>query len=261
MANKRFPADMADISADATKVLGVKPDGTVGLVSRPPGGETLQSAAERGSTLNTSLTFGGAGLKSIGWGGNSSSGAAYPLIYGSETDGYLVFNSKAGSPLYFNFDNTHAGSPVDMFAGKHVFDKNGNAFFSGSVSGTVFNPTSLRSKKREIEDFEGDALSKINSLKLHTYLFREFEQDLVKPAEIDGDKIVKPAEYLIREVDPTSQQVNVGVIIDEIDDDLIADQERGVLNLNNIVFLQARAIQQLSQKLVELTERLEALGA
>lgn len=30
MANKRFDADMADITTEATKVLGIKPDGTVG---------------------------------------------------------------------------------------------------------------------------------------------------------------------------------------------------------------------------------------
>jgi hypothetical protein len=74
-------------------------------------------------TDNLTFTFPSAGVKSIGWGGNTSAAAANPLIYSDSN--YLAINSKAGSRLYFNFDNTNASSLVDFFAGKVTISKDG----------------------------------------------------------------------------------------------------------------------------------------
>jgi hypothetical protein len=87
------------------------------------------------------LTFTGSGNKSIGWGGNTSAAAANPLIYSDFS--FLVLNSKAGSALYLNYDNTNAASTVDFFAGKVTIASTGAATFSSSVmaAGATFTGT------------------------------------------------------------------------------------------------------------------------
>ena len=84
------------------------------------------------ATFSGNITFSSAGSTSIGWGGNTSAAAAYPLIYSDNS--YLAINSKSGSRLYLNFDNTNASSLVDFFAGKATINKDGAATFSSSVT-------------------------------------------------------------------------------------------------------------------------------
>jgi hypothetical protein len=84
------------------------------------------------ATFSGNFTFTAGFNQSIGWGGNTSSAAANPLIYSN--DNYLALNSKAGSPLYLNFDNTNAASTINMFNGKFILTQGGAATFSGKTN-------------------------------------------------------------------------------------------------------------------------------
>lgn len=83
-------------------------------------------------TLNNNILFSSASETKIGWGGITTAGAPNPLIYSDNN--FLAINSKAGSRLYFNFDNTNASSFVDFFAGKVTIDKNGASTFASSIT-------------------------------------------------------------------------------------------------------------------------------
>lgn len=305
MGVKQFPADYADISAEGTKVMAAKPDGSPGYVTRPAAGETFQTVTARGGMTKENLTLGddtvsgnhilalaqnantyvvqsskiGTGGGSISlnpYSGNVGVGILTPLakldvvgISGSNT--LRLSKPSSGAPS-IEFTGTtksviiEAGEDYKIYVNGGMRQNiltNGNVVFSGSVSGTVFNPTSLRDRKRDIEDYNGDALADINSLQLHTYHFKEYESVEKTPAvyeDITDDEgnvtqsLVTAAEYEQIEKEDINQMLNVGVILDEVDNPLIADQERGCLNLNNIVFLQAKAIQQL-------LARIEALEA
>lgn len=90
-----------------------------------------------GGTLAGNLTLSSGSSKSIGWGGHTSAGAVYPLIYSDHS--FLALNSKIGGRLYFNFDNNDAGSLVDFFNGKLTVNKDGeltgtSAAFAGPLS-------------------------------------------------------------------------------------------------------------------------------
>jgi hypothetical protein len=83
----------------------------------------LQVTGTTNLTDNLTMTI-ASGTKSIGFGGNTIAAAANALIY-SDTN-YLVLNSKAGSPLYLNFDNANASSTINMFNGKFILTQAGN---------------------------------------------------------------------------------------------------------------------------------------
>jgi hypothetical protein len=89
--------------------------------------------------LTSNLTFGLTGDRSIGWGGNTQSAAANSVIYSDNN--YLALNSKAGSKLYLNYDNTNASSTIDCFAGKATISYLGAATFASTlkVGGAVGN--------------------------------------------------------------------------------------------------------------------------
>jgi len=91
----------------------------------------LQVTGATNLTDNLTMTI-ASGTKSIGFGGNTIAAAANALIY-SDTN-YLVLNSKAGSALYFNFDNANASSTINMFNGKFILTQAGAATFSSSVT-------------------------------------------------------------------------------------------------------------------------------
>ena len=80
-------------------------------------------------------TYINASSASIGWGGNTTSAAPFPVIYSDNN--FLALNSKAGSRLYFNYDNTNASSYVDFFAGKVTIDKNGAGIFASSITAST----------------------------------------------------------------------------------------------------------------------------
>jgi hypothetical protein len=98
------------------------------------GAKTFTSALSGTSaTFSGNFTFTAGFNQSIGWGGNTSAAAANPLIYSN--DNYLALNSKAGSPLYLNFDNTNAASTINMFNGKFILTQGGAATFTSSTAG------------------------------------------------------------------------------------------------------------------------------
>ena len=92
--------------------LTIKNAGTTRLTITSTGAATFSD--------NITLSSG----KSIGFGGNTIAAAVNALIY-SDTN-YIVMNSKAGSALYLNYDNTNASSVIDMFNGKMVVKQTGN---------------------------------------------------------------------------------------------------------------------------------------
>lgn len=257
MANKRWPADITiDGTATATKTFGSNPNGDPVFVTRPAGGETLDTVLTRGSVSTKPITI--AGVLKI----NRSAAAQYTQI-DSEAGATTILSKSMVNATFaqmlFSQGNNATDREMARFDGSGNFGigitapteklhVTGNIKATGSVSGTVFNPTSLRNRKRDIEAYEGNALEDINALQLHTYHFREY-----------NNVETEPGVYEEQEIAEIDQMLNVGVILDEVENPLIADQERGCLNLNNIVFLQAKAIQQLSAKLEELTQRIEAL--
>jgi hypothetical protein len=95
----------------------------------------LQVTGTTNLTDNLTMTI-ASGTKSIGFGGNTIAAAANALIY-SDTN-YLVLNSKAGSPLYLNFDNANASSTINMFNGKFILTQAGAATFT-AASGVIAN--------------------------------------------------------------------------------------------------------------------------
>lgn len=245
MANKKFPQDFPDITATSNKVLAANPDGTNGTVNIPVGGETLQTVTARQSTTDRTI--------SVRNSTNDSSIIINSDVYSSPYVQAANFPQTTAKNLLLNPNGGNVG--VKKSTAAEALDVEGNIKASGSVSGTVFNPTSLRSRKRDIKDYKGDALAAINSLQLHTYHFKEYEQVEKTPAVYDGDNLITSAEYKQVEITPVNQMLNVGVILDEVENPLVADQERGVLNLNNIVFLQAKAIQQLTARLEVLESK------
>lgn len=259
MSVKQWPADfIVDGTNTATKVIGANPDGTPVYVTRPAGGETFQSVTDRAAITTQDIIIGSMFSSKNATNDRQIqilSALAIPRIQSANLSGStakdIAINPVGGNVMI------GPGSPTAKL------DVGGNGNFSGSVSATVFNPTSLRDRKRDIEDYTGDALAEINNLQLHTYHFREYESVEKTPAvyeEVtDGEGnvtqvLVTIAEYEQVEKQEISQMLNVGVILDEVDNPLVADQEKGCLNLNNIVFLQAKAIQQL-------LARIEALEA
>jgi hypothetical protein len=129
--------------------------GTLALTSALSGYLPLSGGTLTGALNGTSATFSGnltftAGFnQSIGWGGNTSSSAANPLIYSN--DSYLALNSKAGSALYLNFDNTNSASTINMFNGKFILTQAGAATFSSSVSATTIDLTSDSTEQFKIK--------------------------------------------------------------------------------------------------------------
>ena len=103
----------------------------VGIGGAASGSYKLQVTGASNFTDNLTMTI-ASGTKSIGFGGNTIAAAANALIY-SDTN-YLVLNSKAGSPLYLNFDNANASSTINMFNGKFILTQPGAATFSSSVT-------------------------------------------------------------------------------------------------------------------------------
>ena len=102
----------------------------VGIGAAASGSYKLQVTGTTNLTDNLTMTI-ASGTKSIGFGGNTIAAAANALIY-SDTN-YLVLNSKAGSPLYLNFDNANTSSTINMFNGKFILTQPGAATFSGNV--------------------------------------------------------------------------------------------------------------------------------
>jgi len=100
----------------------------------------LQVTGTTNLTDNLTMTI-ASGTKSIGFGGNTIAAAANALIY-SDTN-YLVLNSKAGSPLYLNFDNANTSSTINMFNGKFILTQPGVATFS-SPSSIIANNQGIR---------------------------------------------------------------------------------------------------------------------
>ena len=112
----------------------------VGIGGAASGSFKLQVTGTTSLTDNLTMTI-ASGTKSIGFGGNTIAAAANALIY-SDTN-YLVLNSKAGSPLYLNFDNTNASSTINMFNGKFILTQPGAATFS-SASSIIANNQGIR---------------------------------------------------------------------------------------------------------------------
>ena len=94
---------------------------------------TITNAGAATFSDNITLSSG----KSIGFGGNTIAAAVNALIY-SDTN-YIVMNSKAGSALYLNYDNTNASSVIDMFNGKMVVKQTGNVGIGTSSPSSSIN--------------------------------------------------------------------------------------------------------------------------
>lgn len=110
----------------------------VGIGGAASGSFKLQVTGTTNLTDNLTMTI-ASGTKSIGFGGNTIAAAANALIY-SDTN-YLVLNSKAGSPLYLNFDNANASSTINMFNGKFILTQPGAATFTGNVTQNINDGT------------------------------------------------------------------------------------------------------------------------
>jgi hypothetical protein len=257
MGVKSFPAGYTDITSTATKILAANADGTTGYKSQRAGGDNLLDITNRGFTTGTPLTISfNAQPITIPNGLSIATGYSVSYIQSTNNSGTIVdLNYNAARHIFSGGSLGIGVNPTEKL------QVSGNIYASGSVSGTVFTPTSLRSRKRDIKDYSGDALADINELQLHTYHFREYEtieqtqavyEEVVNHEGVTEQRLVTPA--MTKEVEKISidQMLNVGVIMDEVANPLIADQDKGVLNLNNIVFLLAKSVQQL-------TARLEAL--
>jgi hypothetical protein len=129
---------------------------------------TLNTEVTGSFKLTSNLTFGLTGDRSIGWGGNTQSAAANPVIYSDNN--YLALNSKAGSKLYLNYDNTNASSTVDFFNSKVVVKSNGyvgigitNPSYTLDVNGSVRYTGNLLISK------SNDATVEVNSTTAASY--------------------------------------------------------------------------------------------
>lgn len=98
------------------------------------GTDSPTQALELGQALNILLNSSPGTPAAIGFGGVSLSGAANVTLYSDNH--YMVFNSQAGHPIYFNFDNTNAASTVDFFAGKVIFTEPGSVGIGISPTST-----------------------------------------------------------------------------------------------------------------------------
>ena len=251
---KSFPSGYTDITTSATKILAAKVDGTTGYKTQRAGGDNFADVVSRGNSASDISITGTAAFE--------SSAAGLPAVSLRGAAPFIGWYGTSGTPRkgYMQHSGGELAIINDDAGGVRIGN---NLTVNGSVSGTVFNPTSLRERKRDIFDYDQDALYHINQLKLHTYHFREYKlvektpdiyEDVINEDGVVQKMLLTPATYQQEEITPVAQMLNVGVIIDEVDNDLIADQERGCLNLNNIVFLLAKSVQQL-------TARIEALEA
>lgn len=244
MANKRFPADMADITADYTQLLAVKDDGTVGTAS--------PCLARSGGSLTGTvlINYDGRTIDAIGSSVQFSNiGGSHDIIFGDGNVRYFSLHTPLGAST---------GSIRNFSAGTNIltWDTSGNIVVTGTVTaqGTVL--TSAREKKHVAGLFEEDALSQINSLKLHKFSYRKFETNVLEPEKIDKKgKIVK--EAVTEEVElPATEPEHIGLMYDEVVDNPNIATKEGSIKLHNLVFLQARAIQQLTERI----QQLEAKG-
>jgi len=109
MAVKLFPADFADITATATKVMAAKADGTNGYVTFNPGGETLDSVMARGAATSRDMRITGGKGFFVGENGTKSGAlnmyyvgsgvGAFGVIEAGDVDGWrdIVMCKTAGN--------------------------------------------------------------------------------------------------------------------------------------------------------------------
>jgi hypothetical protein len=100
--------------------------GNVGIGTATPTTNlnVVASAAVSGVGNGIQINKGAAGFAVVGFGGRTSFAAGNAMFYSDEN--YLAINSRAGSHLYFNFDNSNAASNIDFFQGKVIVKQSGN---------------------------------------------------------------------------------------------------------------------------------------
>lgn len=242
MANKRFPADMADITADYAHMLVAKADGTVGWATpclarsgqTPLTGALVTSGAINALTPNTGFFDFVAGSTRLATVGANTS--TYGIIKVSQysSDGAL---GRDAYTIDANGNNNWTGA----------------GSFGGTVTaqGTIL--TSSREKKHVFGEFKEDAISQIAGLKLHKFAYRKHEVEILEPEVLDKfGKVKKAAKTREIELPSPESPEHIGLMYDEVSDNPDIATPTGEIKLHNLVFLLVRAIQQLTARLEEL---------
>lgn len=108
-----------------------------------------------------------------------------------------------------------------------VSNASGNTAFSGTVSAISFAQNSLRSAKDNIESYSGNALEKINAIKISSFSYKN-----------DHEKNFK-----------------VGFIADDTDP-LFSSKDRNTMDIGTTLAISLKAIQELSAEVTQLKEKL-----
>lgn len=253
MANKRFPADMADITADFVSVLAVKADGTVGYAF---------CLAKTGGTVTGNLNIAG-GTLYISNSGTESSYQLNATTIGYDNTNSIGWITAGGAASRTNISLQAGGGNVligtSVSNGVDKLQVSGSGNFSGTVTSQGNVLTSAREKKHVFGKFEDDALTQINSLKLHKFSYKKFKTTVLEPEKVDKKgKILKPAIHEEIEL-PATEPEHIGVMYDEVQDNPNIATSDGAIKLHNLVFLLVKANQELSAQVGDLTKRVEKL--
>ncbi|WP_143305112.1 pyocin knob domain-containing S74 family peptidase [Chitinophaga vietnamensis] len=109
-------------------------------------------------------------------------------------------------------------------------DGSGNLFVTGQVSATAFYQASQRSLKRDIHLFNKSALSILNTARVQTFRYKA-----------DSTNIT-----------------HIGFIADEVPDEMASPERKGVDQANTVALL-VKALQEMSEKVDALQNKVQAL--
>lgn len=109
-------------------------------------------------------------------------------------------------------------------------DASSNVYVTGQLRATAFIQTSLRSLKKDIQPFEGNALRILNATNVRTFIYKS-----------DSENIK-----------------HIGFIADEIPDEMSSTGHEGVDHSNTVALL-VKALQEMTAKVEAMERRIEVL--